>query len=338
MQRKTFVRVIGIGAVGGMLIALPAAGSAIGMAVATGSLTVNHSQVWGNATLFDGSLVETATGYSQLQLEKGVQVRLASESRATIHEGRLVLEAGQGELESASGYEVEARTLHIRAAAQGTQARIKLTDANVVMVAAVHGAVRVSNAAGVLIARVDAGTTLSFEPQAAGAEAPTKVSGCLLAKSGRFILAERTNHVILEVTGLGVAEEIGNQVEISGKADTGKPHVADASQIIKVVGLRQIHKGGCSAMAKKVGAATVAGAAAATVAAGAGTGVAGAAGAATATAAVTAAGAAGAATAAGIGIGTVAVIGGVATAATVGSLAAVGELPGQASSPSSASR
>src|SRR5215475_2665069 len=80
-------------ALAGMAGAL-AANNAIGMAVASGSLRIDHSQVWGNATLFEGSVVETTTGPSQLQLQGGVQVRLAGESRATVHDGKLTLEQG----------------------------------------------------------------------------------------------------------------------------------------------------------------------------------------------------------------------------------------------------
>jgi hypothetical protein len=322
-------RLIAILAVIGFPASLLAAGSAIGMAVANGTLMVNHSQVSGNATLFDGSLVETTGSYSQLQLEKGVQVRLSSESRATVYNGRLVLEAGQSELEAATKYEVEARTLHIRSDQPGTQARIRVGGARTVTVSSIHGAVRVTNAGGTLVARVEAGNTLNFEPQAAGAEAPTRASGCLLAKGGQFILAERTNNVILELTGAGLSEETGNQIEITGKAQPGTTHVPDASQVIKVVGIRQITKGGCSALAKKIGAGIAVGGGTAAVVSGGGVGTAGAAG---------VAGAAGTAAAAGVGVGTVAVIGGVATAATVGGLAAAGALPGQGSTTPSASR
>src|SRR5439155_25307091 len=121
-----------------------------------------------------------------------------------------------------------------------------------VMVAAVRGAVRVSNAAGVLIARLEAGNTLKFDPQPAGAEAPTRASGCLLVKAGSFILAERTNNVILELTGDGLEKEVGNQVEVTGKAEASKPNVADASQVIQVAGMRQIAKSGCGGVAKKL--------------------------------------------------------------------------------------
>ncbi|MBZ5624054.1 MAG: hypothetical protein LAQ69_35950 [Acidobacteriia bacterium] len=314
---------------------LSAASTAIGMAVANGSFQVDHSQVWGNSTLFDGSTIETAMATSQLQLNGGVQMRLASNTRVTVYQRRLVLESGFGQLESAAGYEVEARSLRISTVAPDTVARIRLEGDRKVTVAAIRGAVRVNNAVGLLVANVEAGHSLDLEPQVPGAAAPTRASGCLLAKGGKVVLAEQTANVILELHGTGLEQELGNRVEITGIAEEAAATVAGASQLIKVAGFRQISKGGCASIAKKLGATT---AAAGAGAAGAGAAGAGAAGAGAAGAGAAAAGAAGAATATGIGIGTVAVIGGVATAATVGGLAAAGSLPGQGSSTPSASR
>ena len=307
----------------GAISQLPAASTAIGMAVANGSFQVDHSRVWGNSTLFDGSMIETAAAGSQLQLSGGVLLRLSSDARATVYQRRLVLEAGYGQLESGGDFEVQARFLRISAATRQTVARIKLETSGKVIVAAVSGSVRVKNTAGLLVASVESGRSLDFEPQAAGASAPTRVSGCLLSKSGKIVLVDQTTNVLVEVQGTGLEKEIGNHVEISGVPGDTPTSVPGASQLIRVAGLRELSKGGCSAVAKKAGASVaVAGtAAAAGTAAGAG-----------------AAGAAGAATAAGIGAGTIAVIGGVAAAATVGGLAAVGSLPGQTDTPPSASR
>src|ERR1700704_6360673 len=105
---------------------LSAEGTAIGMAVTNGSFQVDHSRVWGNTTLFNGSIVETATAASQIQLNGGVQLRLSSNTRATVYQRRLVLESGLGQLESAPGYEIEARSLRISTASPETLARIKL--------------------------------------------------------------------------------------------------------------------------------------------------------------------------------------------------------------------
>ncbi len=308
---------LAIGAIGW----LPAADTAIGMAVANGSFQVDHSRVWGNTTLFDGSIIETAKAPSQLQLNGGVQVRLSSDTRVQVYQRKLVLEAGYGQLESAADYEVEARSLRITAATPHSVARIRLEGARKVTVAAVRGTVRVRNATGLLVANVEAGKSLDFEPQAAGAAAPTRISGCLLAKSGKIIVVEQTTNVVIELQGPGLDKQVGNHVEITGVAADTPASIPAASQLMRVAGLKQVSKGGCSEVARKVGATAAAGAAA-----GAGS-AAGAAGA-----------AAGAGTAAGIGAGTIAVIGGVAAAATVGGLAAVGSLPGQSDTPASASR
>ena len=178
-----------------------------------------------------------------------------------------------------------------------------------------------------MVARIEAGEAMNFEPQTAGATAATHASGCLLEKGGKFILVDRTTNVVLELQGTDLGKQTGNRVEVTGRAETVKPQVADASQVIAVADMKLVAKGGCSAIAKKVGASA---------AAAAGAGAAGAAGA--AGGAAVCAAAAGAATAVGIGAGTVAVIGGVAAAATVGGLAAVGDLPGQSSPPPTASR
>lgn len=316
---------------------LSAANTAIGMAVANGSFQIDHSRVWGNTTLFDGSIIETATASSQLQLNGGAQMRLASNTRATVYQNKLVLESGYGQLESAAGYEIEARSLRISPVARDTVARIRLVGDRTVTVAAIRGAVRVANGTGLLVANVEAGSSLDFEPQVAGASAPTHVSGCLLAKSGKIVIADQTANVILELQGTGLEQEIGNHVEITGRAENTATSVPGASQLIQVAGFKEVSKGGCTTIAKKLGATTAAAGgatAAAAAAAGAGSAAGGAAGAAGAAGA----GAAGAATAAGIGIGTVAVIGGVAAAATVGGLAAVGGLPGQGDTPPSVSR
>jgi hypothetical protein len=292
-----------------------------------GNFRVDHSRVWGNSTLFDGTLIETARAASQVQLNNGVKMRLGAETRATIFQSKLVLDEGQGEMAAARGFEVVAKSLRIAGASEDATARVRIGDGRHVVVAAVRGSLSVSNAAGMIIARIAPGEALNFEPQAAGATAATQASGCLLSKGGKFILVDRTTNVILELQGTDLAAQAGNRVEITGRAETVKPQVADASQVVDVAAVKLVAKGGCTAVAKKIGASTA-------VAAGAGAAAGSAAGAGAAGAAAAGAGAA----AAGIGVGTVAVIGGVATTATVGGLAAAGELPGQGDPPPSSSR
>ncbi len=311
--------------------AILAAGTAIGLAVADGSFQVDRAQVWGSSSLFEGSTVETTLTASQIQVNGGVDVRLAADSRVKVFRQKMVLEQGFTQIQAATGYAVEARSLTIATGTRETVARIKLDGARKVTVAALGGPVEVRNGGGLLVARVETGRSLDFEPQTDGAAAPTRVSGCLLEKAGKPILVDQTANVVLELTGADLDKEMGNRVEIVGMAAGTATAGTGAAQAIKVAGLKEIGKGGCAAVAKKIGASVAAGTTAAASGATSGAGAGAAAGAGAGGAAAGAAGA-------GLGVGPIAIIGGVATAATLGGLAATGSLPGQGQSTPSASR
>jgi len=67
---------------------------------------VEGSQVWGNATLFDGTTVETTAASSELALRNGVKVQLGAGSRARVWQNRLVLEKGAAQLAAPGSFEV----------------------------------------------------------------------------------------------------------------------------------------------------------------------------------------------------------------------------------------
>ena len=289
-----------------------ASSASIGVATSIGSFQVNASQVRGSSTLLDGSVIETAVWSSQLQMKNGAHVRLEAGSRAKVLEGRVILEKGLGELDSSSAYSVEAHSLQISNVGPNSVARVRITSPNQVVVAALRGPVRVSNGAGLLIANIAAGGSLSFDPQD-GAAGPTKVTGCLSSREGKFVIVDDTTKLTMEVRGTVVEKEAGNRVQITGASAAGSPTVTGASQIVNVSELKRISKGGACSSKAGAGTAAAGTAAAGTAAAAAGTGAA----------------AAGISTAA-----TVAIVGGVAIAGTVGGLAASGALSGSSASSS----
>jgi len=284
-----------------------AAGSAIGLVVANGSFQLDHSTVWASATLFDGNVIETNVSSSQLQLSKGVNLRLAAQTRARVYESRLVLEKGIGQLAS-TNYRIEAATLRVEVDKPGATARVQLAGPERVVVAARDGSVRVTNAEGVLVARLRSGGEMTFEPQDVSVVA-TKVSGILALKDGKFIVVDRVTNVTMQVQGAGLEAEVGKLVEITGTVDPAPPTVPGASQLINVTSIKRLTKAARPAAAAGAGAAGAAGGAAAGAAAG------------------------------GLSTGAiVAIVGGVAAAGTVGGLAAADALPGQGSSQPSTSR
>ena len=81
------------------------AAPAIGVVTASGHFNVEGSQVWGNATLFDGTTIENGSASSELALRNGVKVQLAAGSRARIWQNRLELEKGLAQLAAPVSFE-----------------------------------------------------------------------------------------------------------------------------------------------------------------------------------------------------------------------------------------
>ncbi|MEN6532128.1 MAG: hypothetical protein ABFD60_12845 [Bryobacteraceae bacterium] len=204
--------------------------ASIGMANATGSFQLDRATVTGNATVFDGTLVETKTVPSSLSLDGGAQVQLGTASRGKVYRGRLVLEQGQTRVRRASGLRVEALNLRI---VPESGALVTLGGDERVRVEATSGAVRVTSSEGVLLANLASGAALDFQPQAAGAAAPVTVTGCLVQKNGHFFLTDSTANVTFEVRGTGLQEAAGHSVEITGASLRDESPAAGASSVIR---------------------------------------------------------------------------------------------------------
>jgi hypothetical protein len=165
---------------------------------------------------------------------------LGSSSRGRVYRGRLVLEKGEGQLENARRYEVEARGLRILPASSTATARVSLTEANQVQVAALAGAVRVTTAGGDLVANLEPGKALNFEPQAAGAAAPFTLTGCLQKLNGRYLLKDATATVTFELKGTGLGKQVGHRVGGIGTDLTGAKPGPGASDVIQVSRVKRL--------------------------------------------------------------------------------------------------
>ena len=310
---------------------LSASAPVVGIASSQGGVTLDNAKVSGNASVFDGSTLQTE-GFSRIHMNNGTRLDLAAGSRATVFANHVSLENGMSEVQSSSGFEVDTRTLMIRGAEASSIARVKVADNNkMVYVTALNGHVNVLNREGLLVARVAPGMPLSFIPQAAGASVFSN-TGCVVQKGGAAIIVDETGNQIFELRGMDLRKVIGSHVQISGTIDTAAKAAAGASQVVKVSKAVVTKKGGCASVASKVGATTTAaglaaGAAGAGAGAAAGGAAAAAAGGAAAGAGAAAAGAAAAgaaaAGAAAVGVSTAVVVGGVVAAAGAGLAAAV---------------
>lgn len=234
-----------------LISALAVAGSpAIGIVTASGHFTLDRSQVWGNATIFEGSIVETGAASSEVALRNGAKLQLGKDSRARILSDRIVMEKGIAQVSAPESFEVNAANLRIHS---GGRSRINMTEG--VLVASLSGSTRVSSASGMLLAAIPAGRSMSFTPQAANG-AVTR-TGCLMYKNNHYIVQDENTQEVVELSGgQNLSSQLGNRVEITGTASSAKPAVSIATLVVSVSAMTPKSAGGCLSVATNLGAQT----------------------------------------------------------------------------------
>ena len=156
--------------------------AAIGVVTASGHFILDRSEVWGNATLFDGGKIETGAASSEAALRNGVKIQLASASSATVGESQLTLTKGTGQVSASEDYQVTAGGLAIRSAAGASRVRVAWLAGGTIEVTALSGAARVASRTGLVLASIPAGRRMDFAMQAANGVVTR--TGCLLYKDG----------------------------------------------------------------------------------------------------------------------------------------------------------
>jgi hypothetical protein len=229
---------------------------AIGVVTASGHFILDRSEVWGNATLFDGGKIETGAASSEAALRNGVKIQLASASSATVGESQLTLTKGTGQVAATEDYQVTAGGLAIRSAAGASWVRVAWLAGGTVEVTALSGAARVANRTGLVLASIPAGRRMDFAMQAA-AGVVTR-TGCLLYKDNRFLLQDENTQEVLEIRGTDrdLAAQVGNRVTVTGTASALRPALAAASGILNATTVAQRETGGCLSVAAALDAQT----------------------------------------------------------------------------------
>ena len=221
------------------------AASPIGVAVARGTFLIDGSPVSGNATLFEGNMLETGGFASELQIHGGQRLLIAADSRGKVYRDRLVLEKGASELAGVSGFRVDAGALRIAPEASRSAARVALVAGQGVQVASMRGNFRVSTSAGRVVALLRPGSALEFRPQAAE-EPEFTMTGCLERRQGGYVIRDLVAGVIEEVRGERLDRYIGSVVEVTASEMPNVKPVTGAEEVIRILRIRRV-SGGCPA-------------------------------------------------------------------------------------------
>ncbi len=149
-----------------------AASAAIGVATAVNAFSVNNSLVTGSTNILDGAEVRTTTAPSDVHLQNGVTVHLATRSVGTVYNDHLVLREGAARVDNFDEYTVQAGQLQVQAETPGTHGVVRL-EGKKLEVASIGGTIRVTDG-GAMLTRVTAGTKLAFQQTGAAPIAPEK--------------------------------------------------------------------------------------------------------------------------------------------------------------------
>jgi hypothetical protein len=204
----------------------------IGTASARGDMRVDSYMVKGNATLFDGSVVETGQATADLRLDKGAEITMSTSSRGTLYRDRLVLQRGESELAASSSFQLEANGLRVTPNAPNTRGVVSMKSGNTVEVAVLTGSFGVRNDQGLLLASVRPGQPLTFAMQAGGNSSAFSGTGIISAEGGHYFIT--VGGVEYEVTGQDLSKQVGKNVAITGNIVAGATPADGASAVVAI--------------------------------------------------------------------------------------------------------
>jgi hypothetical protein len=226
------------------MLSYAAAGTvSIGTASARGDMRVDSYLVKGNATLFDGSVVETGQATANLRLNKGTEITMSTASRGTLHSDRLVLQQGESELAASSSFQLEANGLRVTPNEPNSRGVVSLKAGNTVEVASLNGSFGVTTDHGVLLANVRPGRVVSFAMQAGANPANFSGVGLVSFDNGTYYLTTNEN-VKYVLTCRDSRKFVGDKVVVSGTLQGGTPGQAGGAGTMLCVKTMDINGGG----------------------------------------------------------------------------------------------
>jgi len=221
-----------------------AATPAIGVALSEGTIVVNDSQTPGNATVFNGTTLQTQRASSQVRLKDGAQVRFDLDSRGTLFSDHVDLQQGSARI---SDYSANANGLSVRAT--GDSSANVIMKGKVVEIAALTGNVQVFNAAGMNVANLLPGRALDLRPQDAGAKTPSLLTGCAVKSGSNLLLTDEASNVTAQLRGGNL--KVGTRVHVTGELVPNAKPTSPATQVIAVTDVTEAGGACAPEVAKK---------------------------------------------------------------------------------------
>lgn len=178
--------------------------TAIGTASSWGGMRVDGNQVTSNATLFDGTIVETSQKSATLRIDKGLQIVLAPDSQGALYRDHFVLLKGASEIDASRPFALEANGLSVTSNQPNSKGLVLLSGTDHVAVNTLIGSFNVTSETGISLAKLGPGKSMTFAKSAegtgAGSGAAKGGNGGWWASYGDWV------YVGIIAGGIGVAE------------------------------------------------------------------------------------------------------------------------------------
>jgi hypothetical protein len=198
-----------------LTVPLFAAAPLIGVATAVGGYSVDSLPASGTTNLVEGTSLKTASSPSDIHLDNGASVRLATRSAGTLFSDHVVLDQGAVRVNSFSGYQVNAGQFLIQADSPEAQAVVRFNK-KTIEVASLGGALRVTDG-GAMLTRVASGTKMSFRQSGASPGQPQQVAQTGAAPAPRGPSDRKTLLWVIGITA-AAALAIGLTAAAQGKS------------------------------------------------------------------------------------------------------------------------
>ena len=220
----------------------------IGTVSARGNMRVDNYVVQGNATLFDGSVVETGQASADLRLNRGAKITMSSSSRGTLYSDHLVLQQGESELAASNTFNLQANGIRVTPNEPNSRGIVSIKQGNTVEVASLNGGFGVSTAHGVMLANIKPGHTVSFAMQEGAKPDEFYGVGLVTQENGVYYLTTDEN-VKYVLTCKDFHHFVGDKVVVSGtiQGGSGQPGATGNTLCVKSMDIN----GGNGPLSKK---------------------------------------------------------------------------------------
>jgi hypothetical protein len=213
------LRKLQIAAILSCMLSYAAAGTvSIGTASVRGNMRVDNYVVKGNATLFNGSVVETDQATANLRLNKGTQITLSTNSRGTMYSDHAILQQGETQVIASNSFELQASNVRVFPNQPNSVGVVSLKPGNTVEVATLTGSFGVSSNNGIMLANVHPGRTVSFAMDAGASPTAFSGLGIVSFENGTYYLTtdEDVKYVL---TCRDSHKYVGDKVYVTGTVE-----------------------------------------------------------------------------------------------------------------------